>query len=488
MKDSSELKQLLEWQEQRWGPDHPKLIASLEAMADLLQMQSRMVEAEPLYWQILEKKHKLYGANDLRVADTIYDLACLHEQQENWVECERLYKWTCDIRCRLLPEGDIQLDESVAKVREIANKRGHDLDESEFLAAKEAASFQSSSKFDWTFYLEKIRLFIVEQNFDIAENMLKCLIDVSQSFEPETRSHAECQHLYGRVLFHKKRLKEALASYEAALALYEKVAGSASAETALCLEDMADLHCKMKEAPQAEFLFKWAIQILGSAAENEQQAKRVNAKLESIDALCQSQDDEKEDWELSKEANEAVKAAQEAQAQAALSGESANKAEADAEAAPQTQDQVADFLWNQYISTARKALEKSDFVGAEMMISRAMEKANEFGVQDQRLWQTLCDSARVHLAQNKTVRAEALYKSAQQLCEKTHGPMHQANAKYWEQLGQMYESLGDKPQAVFCFDKLVTIMVKSNRPLVEYGAYLKKLERLHEKAPASFFD
>lgn len=472
---AADFKSLLEWQEQRWGNDHPKIVASLEALADLLQMQGKYVEAEPLYWQILEKKHKLYGANDLRVADTIYDLACLHELQENWAECERLYKWTCDIRCKLLPAGDTMLDESVSKVKEIASKQGHEIDDAALQAVSEksaaAVPVISVRPFDWNSYMERVRALLVERDYAQAENILRCLVDVAESYQAETLAHAETLHMLAKVQFFKKHVQDSLKSYEKTLALYEKVCGTLSKETATCLEDMADLHCKLSEKSEADFLFKWALQILESLPDSEQQATRVRAKLESIDELCSG-----------KTENISVKKSGEINL-----GNGDQKIELTEEMA-KSEDQVASFLWNQYLSTGKKALEKGDMTGAEMMFSRALEKANEFGVQDARLWQTLCDTASVYATQGKKVRAESLYRSAQQLCEKTLGPHHPDNAKYLDILGSFYESLRDNVQAAICYDRLVNILVKANRPLVEYAAYLKKLEKLHEKPPAGFFD
>lgn len=478
VKDTAELKLLLDWQEQRWGQEHPKVIATLEALADMLQMQQKYVEAEPLYWQILEKKHKLYGANDLRVADTIYDLACLHELQENWMECERLYKWTCDIRCKLLPAGDNSLDESVNKVKEIASKQGQDPNSVSFPSRDRTQTTVAVTPFDWQTYLERARMLIIERDYPLAESILSCLTDVADAYQPGTLSQAESMHLLARVQFHRKNVEDGLKTYEKTLALYEKVCGTVSKETAGCLEDMADLHCKLSEKSQADFLFKWALQILEAIPDAEKQASRVRLKIDSIDELCTAREEEPE-APLPKKVEQVLVNPGNAKPKEAEPAE---------EEAPRSEDQVASFLWNQYVTTGKKALEKGDLAGAEIMLSRALDKANEFGFQDPRLWQTFCDTASVYLAQGKKVRAESLYKSAQQLCEKTHGPMHPDNAKYWEMLGNLYEKTGENGQAVICFDKLVTILVKANRPLVEYGSYLKKLERLHEKPPASFYE
>ena len=499
VKDTAELKQLLEWQEQRWGADHPKVIASLEAMADLLQMQGKFGEAEPIYWQILEKKHKLYGENDLRVADTIYDLACLHEKQENLAECERLYKWTCDIRCKLLPQGDAQLDDSVNKAKEIAVRQGHDFDETSIQAAETAParSTRSLINFDWEGYIEQCRTLIMERNYVFAEKFLTCLVDVAVSYEPGSTMQAECLHLLGRVQFHQRNLAESLRSFERTLALYERIAGASSSITAACLEDMGDVHCKLSEQSEAEFLFNWALQICEALPEKEQQISRLKVKLESLDMLCSS--GEEEEKEISMPASE-IEAGQLVEL-GTLEGFPLQKdrakqkevpviemPQAAEDGQPQSQDQVAHFLWSRWISTGKVALEKGDLVGAEMLLTRGLDKANEFGYQDPRLWQTLCDMADLHIKQSKFVKAESMLNTAQQYCEKTLGPMHPKNAVYWEKLGRLYESQQDNHLAVICFDKLVTILVKDNRPLVEYGIYLKKLERLHEKAPASFFE
>jgi tetratricopeptide (TPR) repeat protein len=492
VKETAELKQLLEWQEQRWGQDHSKVIATLEVFADLLQMQGKYGDAEPIYWQVLEKKHKLYGASDLRVADTIYDIASLHEMQENWDECERLYKWTCDIRCKLLPKDDPQLEKSKSKAREAAEKCGHEIEIPD--GGAPPVVVDDAVKFDWNTHLDHSRMLVMERKYEAAERILNCLADVAEVYEPGSRMQADCLHLLGRVQFHQRSLAESLKSFEKTLAVYEVVSGTSSRETAACLEDMADVHCKLAEQPEAEFLLNWALQIHEALDTDEQHRSRLKVKLESLPVLCtpvEELPEEEPDLPSSEPVPVPLPAGEKESRQAAKKEQLSEPSRLEQianDGSPESQDQVAHFLWTRWMNTGKAALEKGDLVGAEMMLSRGLDKANEFGCQDPRLWQTLCDMAELHIKQSKFVKAESMYTTAQQYCEKSLGPMHPKNAIYWEKLGKMYESQGDNAQAVVCFDKLVTILVKDNRPLVEYGSYLKKLERLHEKAPASFYE
>lgn len=490
-KESLDFKQLLEWQEQRWGTDHPKVIATLESMADSMQMQGRYGDAEPYYWQILEKKHKLYGPDDLKVADTIYDLACLQEKLGNFEECERLYKWTCDIRCKHLPQGDAQLADALGKMGEIAAKQGKEFDRSTYKTAEALATAHRKTNFDWESSLQHVRLLLMEQNYAVAELLLHVLTDAAESFEPGSKAHANCQHLLARVKFLLRKNDESLKAFEKALNLYEKHCGINSIETAACLEDMADLHCKRSEKAEAEFLFKWALQILGGIMaespnlEAENQSKRINTKLDSIEDLCvavalepdfsseekalfgdQDPGDEAGDNDKNKETEDDTR----------LEEEMLSPVD------------VPAYLWHQFINSAQKARTIGDLAQTELMYSRALQKANEFGYQDARLWQTLSEYASVYAEQGKYVRAEALYQSAQQYCEKTVGNLNPKNTVYWEQLARLYEKLEENAKAAHCFDKIVTIMAKNNRPLLEYANYLKKLERLQSRATAEFFD
>jgi tetratricopeptide (TPR) repeat protein len=522
VKETAELRLLLDWQEQRWGADHPKVLASLESLADLLQMQGRYGEAEPLYWQILERKHEQFGANDLRVADTIYDLACLHERQENWDECERLYKWTCDIRCKLLPKGDAKLDDSVRKAQEAASRQGHDFDVAT-LQDVESPFYRTPVRFNWEGYLKRVEVLITQKRYEWADSILSCMVDVAEAYEPSSRMQAESLYRLGQVKFQQNNFSESLRLLEKALALFEKTAGTSSRETAACLEDMAEVYCKQNEGPEARFLFNWALQIHEALPGNQQHFNRLKDRLESLS----------ESGRISQEvpAGEGLTPAQpvvlgqvDVPVQADLSElpvpaelpvpveeiepvpspllelaavlpsdaesrlEQAAVAEEEAELLEQQpRDQVATFLWTKWIKTGKAALEKGDLARAETMLSRGLDKANEFGYQDSRLWQTLCDTAELYVLQSKFVKAESMLNMAQQYCEKTLGPMHEQNAFYWEKLGQLYEKQGDKAQAVRCFDRLVTILVKANHSLVECGVYLKKIERLREKTPASFF-
>ncbi len=468
VKELAELKQLLEWQEQRWGSDHGKTLATLEVLADLYQMQGKYGEAEPLYWQILEKKHKLHGSNDLRVADTIYDLACLHEKQENWSECERLYIWSCDIRCRLLPQGDAQIDESLNKVKEIVVKQGHEFDES-ILPVPGSGASVNASKLDWNAYLERAKMMLLDRNFDFASIYLASLSDVAGAYFVDSREHGECMHLFGRALFFQKRLNESLQAFEKCLAIYEKVFGTNSQDTARCLEDLADVHCKLNAQSEAEFLLQWALQIFESLPDGQQSADKIRTKLSVLPDLCKET-----------ESKDSPPAAVENQAAPAT-----NKQDETPEAQP---EQIPNFLWQKYMTSGKKALESEDLSTAETMMGLALKQANEFGIQDPRLWESICQMGNVYLAQDRRARAESLYKYALELCQKNRGQMHPDNAKFWEVLAEMYESEGDNYQASICFDKVVTLLAKAGRPLIEYATSLKKLEKLHAKTPASFFE
>ncbi|MBX9686717.1 MAG: tetratricopeptide repeat protein [Candidatus Obscuribacterales bacterium] len=468
---SGEIKQVLDWQEQRWGQDHPRHIACMETMADLLQMQGKFLEAEPLYWQVLEKKHKLYGESDLQVADTIFDLACLHEKQENWAEAERLFRWVMDLRCRLLTKGDPSLDLALEKLKNAAEHMGHLAPEFQFLSSSKEST-AASTKFDFTAQTERARKLMLSRNYEFAEVFINSILDVADAYASGSKYQAELFQVLGRVQFHRKNLKAALQSYETALALFEAVSGKSSRETGAVLEDIGDLRCKLGEAQEAELVYRMAQDIMREYLDCKSICKRLQEKLSSLDELCQLIETEEgadSTMNLLFEENELVRESQRP-APTAL-----NRAA--------SEDDVSSFLWTQYLNTGKRALERNELASAEMMISRALEKANEFGVQDRRLWQTKCTLGSVYLAQGKYVRAEAMYQSAQQLCEKTLGAQHVDNAAFWELLGQMYEVQKDKAQAAACYDRLVTILAKAQKPLVEYANFLKKLERLREKVP-----
>ena len=77
---------------QGFGPDDPRVAASLSGLAYVYQDRSRYGEAEPLYKRALAIREKALGPEHPVVASSLFNLAGLYKAQGRYAEAEPLYK------------------------------------------------------------------------------------------------------------------------------------------------------------------------------------------------------------------------------------------------------------------------------------------------------------------------------------------------------------------------------------------------------------
>jgi tetratricopeptide (TPR) repeat protein len=77
---------------EQFGPEDPRLAASLNNLAFLYHTQGRYAEAEPLYRRALTVKEKTLGTDHPTVASSLNNLANLYNAQGKYADAEPLYQ------------------------------------------------------------------------------------------------------------------------------------------------------------------------------------------------------------------------------------------------------------------------------------------------------------------------------------------------------------------------------------------------------------
>ncbi|MER2533398.1 MAG: CHAT domain-containing tetratricopeptide repeat protein [Candidatus Competibacter sp.] len=83
--------QTYRFSEQKFGPEHPATLTSVNNLAGLYQVQGRYGEAEPLYWRALAASEKVLGPEHPATLRSVNNLAALYKSQGRYGEAEPLY-------------------------------------------------------------------------------------------------------------------------------------------------------------------------------------------------------------------------------------------------------------------------------------------------------------------------------------------------------------------------------------------------------------
>jgi len=89
------------------GQDHPDLAESLNNLAIVLRARAKYTDAEPLYREVLEMNRRLFPKQDhLDLARSLNNLASVLNARGKYSEAERLYRDALEMNRRLFPKQD----------------------------------------------------------------------------------------------------------------------------------------------------------------------------------------------------------------------------------------------------------------------------------------------------------------------------------------------------------------------------------------------
>jgi CHAT domain-containing protein/tetratricopeptide (TPR) repeat protein len=125
------------------GPDHPELVAQLEANAASYGLQGRYVEAEKLRRRAIAINEKAFGRDSLNVAISLQGMASLMRQRERYDDALAFATRALNIAERKLPAGDVRRAMFVAQVGEI-HMSGRRYDEADPLLKRALAIIEAA--------------------------------------------------------------------------------------------------------------------------------------------------------------------------------------------------------------------------------------------------------------------------------------------------------------------------------------------------------
>jgi CHAT domain-containing protein len=91
------LKRSIELLEARLGPDDPKVLESLDYLAEVYAIQGRYADAEAVQKRVLAAREKAPGADRLELAISLNSLAAFYKLQGRYAEAEAMFRRALDI-------------------------------------------------------------------------------------------------------------------------------------------------------------------------------------------------------------------------------------------------------------------------------------------------------------------------------------------------------------------------------------------------------
>jgi tetratricopeptide (TPR) repeat protein len=255
----------LEQCEQRLGPDHPNVAASLNNLAGLLRTTNRLAEAEPLMLRALTITEASYGPDHPEVAIDLNNLAGLLQDTNRLTEAEPLMR-----RALAISEASLGSEHpmvatalmSLAMLLKATNR----LTEAEPLMLRALAIKEASYGPDHPDVARKLNnlALLLQATNRLAEAeplMRRALAIFEASYGPDHPYVARYLNNLGTLLHNTNRLVEAEQLYRSALTIVEASFGPDHPEVAIDLNNLAGLLQDTNRLTEAEQLYRSALMI-----------------------------------------------------------------------------------------------------------------------------------------------------------------------------------------------------------------------------------
>ncbi|MFH1277193.1 MAG: tetratricopeptide repeat protein [Candidatus Eisenbacteria bacterium] len=106
------------------GPEHPEVLKSQEALADLLIRQDDPRKAEEISREILAIRQRTLGEDDPETIDATENVAWCLEEEGRYDEAERIYREVLEKRRKVLGEEDIVTINAMVNLADVLHARG----------------------------------------------------------------------------------------------------------------------------------------------------------------------------------------------------------------------------------------------------------------------------------------------------------------------------------------------------------------------------
>jgi tetratricopeptide (TPR) repeat protein len=220
------LRRALAIRERHVAPDHIAIVNSLTSLATLYQRRKQFVESEPLFERALDICRRTFGAEHLFTAQVLFAFGTLREDQARLQEAEQLYAQALPIYERTMGERTGGFVNTLFRMGRIQNKAGR-----------------------------------VEE----AHRAFARALPIHEAVFGESRYLPGLISEHAQMLWSLKRLPEAIAQFERALALGEKLPDHDQL-IYVPLVGLASLHYLRGRYEEAEVMVKRAIEVCGRIA------------------------------------------------------------------------------------------------------------------------------------------------------------------------------------------------------------------------------
>ncbi|MFQ5849365.1 MAG: tetratricopeptide repeat protein [Candidatus Binatia bacterium] len=155
-----------------------------------------------------------------------------------------------------------------------------------------------------------------------------------------------------------------------------------------------------------------------------------------------------------------------------------------------TQSSIQSSLWQKQMVAATKAYQQGRYHRAEELLEAALDKAENFGLQDRRLAINLNNLAEAYRVQGKYTEAKPLYQKALAIWEKVRQPGFPYVAIGLNNLALLYAAQGKYDKAERLYQRSLAIWEEALGPdhravatsLENYASLLRKTNREAEAA------
>jgi tetratricopeptide (TPR) repeat protein len=214
--------------EKALGREHPDVAEVLGNLADLYCAQGRPVDAGTLYERSLAIREKALGPDHRDVAGSLSGLGDVRRVEGRFAEAELLYTRALAIREKALGSGHPDVANALADLADLYRAQGR-VAEAEPLhkrahAVGEAAFYEVTER--WGKYDDPAEDILALQDALTLEQRLKLWPETSPSIGPRRQVRGTLLRALGNSyykasrIYDEEHLEEAIAAYEAALAVF----------------------------------------------------------------------------------------------------------------------------------------------------------------------------------------------------------------------------------------------------------------------------
>ena len=297
--------QAVEVAERTFGPDHPKVAASLNNLAELYRKQGQYAQAEPFYKRSLAIKERALGPDNSEVAIGLGNLALLKRIQGQYAQAEPLYKRALAIQEVALGPDHPDLATTLNSLAELYRHQGQYAQAEPLhkraLAIRETALGQDHPSVAQSLNNLAILHHIQDQHAQ-AEPLYKRSLAIKEKvLVPDHPDVTTSLRGLATLYFDQGKYEQAEPLYIRALAIRERTLGPEHPDVSASLSSLAGLYRKQGNYTQVEPLYKRSLAILEKTFGSEH--PDVAAMLTILAGLFRTQGQYMQALDLSRKAS-----------------------------------------------------------------------------------------------------------------------------------------------------------------------------------------